>query len=260
MTCTIYFNILLRFLTRIYNIISEYKSIINSISTILMFFYIDYSSLSFYHIYILINSLCIIYTMYIKYLDPEFIVRYHRVHQLLDIICIVLSIINIFISIYIVLFNSRPSSPNLGNNGGPSSQSSNGGPPGQGGNGGPSDHGVNNDANDGGFTGPNLNTIRAKIQWRWDNGHRSTPVFSRVPVNGFDSNITNEEMTFLSNKVLFHGLDESRPFGILRYTEGDRRGLFRVVLLRVNAEHVSVATTTPVRPSVQFRAYLDSLN
>jgi hypothetical protein len=229
----------------------------------------DYSSLSFYHMYLLINSLCIIYTMYIKYLDPEFIVRYPRVHKWLDITCIVLSIINIFISIYIVLFNSRPSSPNLGGNGGPSNQSGNGGPSGrgdnggpydQGGNGGPSDHGVNNDVNDGGFTGPNLDAIRAKLQWRWDNGHRSTPVFSRIPVNGFDSNITNEEMTFLSNKVLFHGLDNSRPFAILRYTEGDRRGLFRVVLLRVNAERVSVATTTPVRPSVQFRAYLDSLN
>ena len=61
-----------------------------------------------------------------------------------------------------------------------------------------------------------LATIQAKVQWRWENGYRSTALFSIVPVNNFNSNFTLEEITFLSNKVRNLGLDNTRPFGVLK--------------------------------------------
>nr|YP_010121885.1 hypothetical protein KQ509_mgp13 [Monilinia fructicola]QRF72261.1 hypothetical protein [Monilinia fructicola] len=111
---------------------------------------------------------------------------------------------------------------------------------------------------------PNMETIRAKAQWRWDNGYRSKGLFTPVDIgqDGFDSNYTGEEISYLSQKVLDRGLDNTRPFAIQRYVEGQHRGKYRVVRL-VTGTHEHRDTElkfTPVRPSAEFRAFLDTLN
>jgi len=108
---------------------------------------------------------------------------------------------------------------------------------------------------------PNLDTIKAKVQWRWDNFYRSKCIFSDVPVleGGFDSNITTPECTLLANIVQRLGLDQTRPFATLRWQDGDRRGLCRVVRLR-DDQYYPDSNSSPVRPSVEFRKFLDTLN
>jgi hypothetical protein len=104
-----------------------------------------------------------------------------------------------------------------------------------------------------------LATIRAKVEWRWNNGYRAKAIISPVPVQGnFDSNITVEEMTFLSSKLANRGLDQTRPFGVFRYQDGEHRGFFRVVRIR-DDENYPGPHSSPVRPSVEFRAFLNSL-
>ena len=39
---------------------------------------------------------------------------------------------------------------------------------------------------------PNLYTIVAKVQWRWNNNYRSLGVFSTVPVGNFNSNFISQ--------------------------------------------------------------------
>jgi hypothetical protein len=104
-----------------------------------------------------------------------------------------------------------------------------------------------------------LAPIVAKVEWRWNNGYRARGIFSRVPVGNFNSNFTHQEITFLSNKVRDLGLENTRPFGVLRWQDGDRRGLYRVVRLRDDQNYPDVHSSD-VRPSGEFRAFLDSLS
>jgi hypothetical protein len=62
----------------------------------------------------------------------------------------------------------------------------------------------------------------------------------------------------LSNKVRDLGLENTKPFGVLRWQDGNRRGLYRVVRLRNDQEYPNVQSSD-VRPSHEFRAFLDSL-
>ena len=146
--------------------------------------------------------------------------------------------------------------PGLNGNSGPGENPGPPGNPGPGGNpdrAGDSDSGILNPS-------PNLATITAKVEWRWNNGYRSLGIFSPVPVgNYFNSNFTIQEITFLSNKVRDLGLDNTRPFGVLRWQDGDRRGIYRVVRLRNDQEYPDVRSSD-VRPSGEFRAFLDSLS
>ena len=83
--------------------------------------------------------------------------------------------------------------------------------------------------------------------------------FSRVTVRNFDSNITKDEITFLSNKVRDLGLNNSRPFGVLRWKDSDKKGLYRVIRLRDDQDYPNLRSSD-VRPSKEFREFLESLS
>jgi hypothetical protein len=147
----------------------------------------------------------------------------------------------------------------LGGNPGPAGNPNPGVNPGPAGNPGPGENpGPGGNPGLAGNPAPDLATIQAKVQWRWDNGFRSVALFSTVPVHNFNSNFTLDEITYLSNKVRNLGLENTKPFGVLKWVDGDRKGFYRVVRLRDDQQYPSVGSS-PVRPSGEFRAFLDSL-
>lgn len=81
-----------------------------------------------------------------------------------------------------------------------------------------------------------------------------------VAVGGFDANYTTEEISYLSQKVVDRGLDNTKPFAIQRYLEGKHRGTYRVVRLLTGEDPDPAQRFTPVRPSAEFRAFLDTLD
>jgi hypothetical protein len=81
-----------------------------------------------------------------------------------------------------------------------------------------------------------------------------------VDVGGFDANYTAEEISYLSQKLIDRGLDNTKPFAIQRYSGGKHRGIYRVVRLLTGEDPDPTKRFTPVKPSVEFRAFLDTLD
>jgi len=124
--------------------------------------------------------------------------------------------------------------------------------------------GVNADENPGSRpvdnTAPNLDRIKAKVEWRANNiVHRPVPIFSKVYDNNFDCNFTRDEIVFLSQKIREHGLENSKPFTVLTWKKGEFEGLDRVVRLKKGAINPTTTNTLPVLPSKEFKIFLNSL-
>jgi hypothetical protein len=123
---------IIEILIYLFNIFIEYKTYIRSINFILsLLFFTDLSCLDFHTFMLLLDSLFIIYAIYIKYINPDFVHRHPLMHILLDNISSILFMIN-SLNFFYVLINSRQPSPDNGYYGGPGNNSSNGnnGPPG----------------------------------------------------------------------------------------------------------------------------------
>lgn len=259
----------------------EFKRYINSISIVVAFFYMD-QNVSFYYMFILLNSLSVIYTIYIKYIDPDFIQKYPKMYSALQYACNILSIISLIITIYTIFINSGPSSPNPGPSGRAPNQGGNGG-----GNG-PSWHVEDDNVRRTRFreidnarrtrirayNNAMMTTIREKVEYRWEHYPRHKSVFCTFDLraDGYNSNITPSERTFLANKVLEHGLMRSRPFAVLKWLDGENVHFYRVVrmaeravgptfMLENNRHSVlpRPGQVNHVRPSVEFRDYLEDL-
>jgi hypothetical protein len=223
-------------LVYIFNRLIECRTFIISIRLIYYFIFMNPLSLDINNYILLLNSLLLVYNLYIKYIDPEFKYRFSKIHAFLDTMSKILFVIGLFTSIYTVFINSRQPSPNnggsgpSGSNGGYSGgnggySGGNGGP--SGGNGGPS--GGNGGPSDGeGMWAKVMRVRKTKVHLRTDEEqeflddynarHRETQRMRRWEQTGIDPNIkveskrrklerikqstsrTEEEQEFLDNE------------------------------------------------------------
>lgn len=107
---------------------------------------------------------------------------------------------------------------------------------------------------------PNLGTIFQKVMWRANyNDYRSVHIFTNVPVvNNYDCNFTGDEIAFLASRVVAHGLENSKPFAVLRYESGDLKGLYRIVRLRDGQTYPDIYSNA-VKPTGHLINYLTTL-
>lgn len=107
---------------------------------------------------------------------------------------------------------------------------------------------------------PDLDIIKAKVRWRANNIiHRNAPIYKLVPDNQFDCNLTQDEINFLNQKVIDRGLNNTRPFALLKLKGGVNEGTYRIVRLRKNETYPTPTNTCPVRATAEFRRFLDTL-
>ena len=125
--------------TYVRNFYIEYKTIIRSINFIIFIFSFHSSNLDLLTFIFLLDNLCLLYVLYIRYINPEFKNSYPKMHKLLDYLCNILFLMNIFIFIHSIFMNTSPR-PSSGDNGKPSG-SGNGKPSDSGGSGGPGEPG-----------------------------------------------------------------------------------------------------------------------
>lgn len=152
--------------------------------------------------------------------------------------------------------------PGPGGNPLPGGNPGTGGQPIPGGNIGPVGNPVAN-VNAGPVVNPNLNldSIKTKVLCRADNiAYRSLPLFSQIKNSRYDCNFTQDEIIFLTQKVREYGLENSRPFAVLRFKRGEFTGVERVVRFEKGAtENPTNSNTGPIRPSIEFINFLNKL-
>ena len=92
--------IIIDFFLFIHSLYIEYKTILNCFQFLIAILYIDPSNMDILTCLWLLNNICLLYRVYVEYINPRFILDYPKIHAFLDNLCTIVRFFNIVLGLY----------------------------------------------------------------------------------------------------------------------------------------------------------------